>query len=98
MTDEAWLDAPGLRDRLARELPGWSFDGDAISRRFALKGFARPLLLANAIGHLAEAANHHPDLAISYGSLTCRLTTHDAGGVTERDLALALRIDALAAG
>lgn len=76
--------------------PEWRRDGDAITRTVKLKGFARPLLLANAIGHLAEEADHHPDLTVSYGSLTIRLSTHDAGGLSERDFALAGRIDDLA--
>lgn len=77
------------------KLSEWRRDGDAIVRRVTLKGFAAPLLLANAIGWLAETADHHPDLAVSYGSLTIRLTTHDAGGVTRRDIDLATRIDTL---
>lgn len=89
------LSPDALEGRLARDLPEWQREGAAITRRIALKGFARPLLLANAIGHLAEQANHHPDLIVSYGSLTIRLTTHEAGGVTERDLALGARIDGL---
>lgn len=77
------------------KLSGWRQDGDAIVRRVTLKGFAAPLLLANAIGWLAEEADHHPDLTVSYGSLTIRLTTHDAGGVTRKDIDLAGRIDGL---
>ncbi|MDB5590068.1 4a-hydroxytetrahydrobiopterin dehydratase [Enterovirga sp.] len=88
------LDEAAIAGRL-RELPGWTREGVAIARLVRLKGFARPLLLANAVGHLAEAANHHPDLAVSYGSLRIRLTTHDAGGLTDRDFTLAARIEAL---
>ena len=77
------------------KLTGWYRDGDAIERRVSLKGFAAPLLLANAIGWMAEEADHHPDLTVSYGSLTIRLTTHDAGGVTRKDIDLARRIDGL---
>lgn len=88
------LDEAAIAGRL-RELPAWTREGVAITRLVRLKGFARPLLLANAVGHLAEAANHHPDLAVSYGSLRIRLTTHDAGGLTDRDFTLAARIEAL---
>ena len=53
-------------------------------------------MAANAIGFLAEAADHHPDLALSWGRLTVRLNTHSAGGITDKDLELARRIDDLA--
>lgn len=53
------------------------------------------MLAAGAIGFLAEAAWHHPDLSISFGRLEISLSTHDSGGVTERDLALAAQIEAL---
>ncbi|TDR93665.1 4a-hydroxytetrahydrobiopterin dehydratase [Enterovirga rhinocerotis] len=74
-------------------LPGWHRDGEAIVRIVALKGFMRPLLLANAIGHLADQADHHPELTVAWGSLTIRLWTHVAGGLTQRDFDLAERID-----
>lgn len=78
------------------QVPEWSRDGDAITRTIAFKGFMRPLLLANAIGHLADRANHHPELTIRWGALTIRLWTQDTGGLTERDFALAREIDLIA--
>lgn len=89
------LDEADLAAALAR-LPDWQRDGDAITRTFAFKGFMRPTLLANAIAYLAEQANHHPELTIRWGSLTVRLWTHDTGGLTERDVALAAKIDGIA--
>lgn len=77
--------------------PDWRRDGEAITRTFAFKGFMRPMLLANAIAHLADQANHHPELTVRWGALALRLWTHDAGGLTERDFALAARIDMLVA-
>jgi 4a-hydroxytetrahydrobiopterin dehydratase len=50
-------------------------------------------MVANTIGHLAEAAWHHPELRVTYASVTVLLNTHDAGGITEKDLALAARIE-----
>lgn len=85
-----------IQSELSR-IPAWSRDGDAITRTVTFKGFMRPLLLANAIGHLADRANHHPELTIRWGALTIRLWTHDAGGLTERDFALAREIDLIAA-
>jgi pterin-4a-carbinolamine dehydratase len=53
-------------------------------------------MFLNAVGYLAEQADHHPDLAASYASLEVRLMTHSAGGVTDKDFDLAIRIEALA--
>ena len=50
-------------------------------------------MVVNTIGHLAEAANHHPDLAVSYASVEVRLSTHSAGGITDKDLTLARKIE-----
>jgi 4a-hydroxytetrahydrobiopterin dehydratase len=87
------LDPGEVRDRLAGELPGWELDGDAIRRTIRTAGWKASLMVATTIGHLAEVAWHHPDLHVSWGSVGVVLTSHDAGGVTERDLALARRID-----
>lgn len=76
-------------------LSNWQRQGGAITRLVRTRTFARALLLANAVGYLAEAANHHPDLTIRYGSLAIRLTTHDAGGLTAKDFALARQIEQL---
>jgi 4a-hydroxytetrahydrobiopterin dehydratase len=82
-------------DAALKERSDWTREGDAIVRTVAFKGFMRPLLLANAIGHRADRMNHHPELTIRWGSLTVRLWTHDDGGLTEADFTLAGRIDAL---
>jgi 4a-hydroxytetrahydrobiopterin dehydratase len=76
-----------------KALPRWRFEGGAIRRTFKTPDFRSALLAANAVGHLAEAAWHHPDLAISWGGLQIALSTHEAGGVSERDFALARKIE-----
>lgn len=78
--------------------PNWSYATDALhsSRTFAT--FMAAIAAINMIAHEAEAADHHPDLCLSYTNLTITLTSHDEGGVTARDLALATRIDTLLAG
>ncbi|HEY8580096.1 MAG TPA: 4a-hydroxytetrahydrobiopterin dehydratase [Beijerinckiaceae bacterium] len=81
--------------RLAAEARNWSLEDGAITRRFTVNGFKSAMLAANAVGHLAEAAWHHPEITIAWGAVTVRLWSHDAGGVTARDLALAAKIDAL---
>jgi len=85
-----------IGERIAARLPRWSYEFGAIVRKFETGAWQRTLLLANAVGFAGEAAGHHPDLLLSYPRLTVKLTTHDAGGVTERDFALAERIEELA--
>jgi len=71
----AWLEA---------NLPTWSLADGYLTRTYTTRGWQLTLLLANAIGYLAEAAWHHPELTLSYPQLTVRLQTHDAGGITDR--------------
>ena len=81
------------RARLAGELPGWAVEGGAIQRRYRTHGWKATLMVINAVGHLAEAAWHHPDLSASYSWVEVRLTTHSAGGITDKDFALARKIE-----
>ncbi len=78
-----------------RALPGWSSDGDAIRRSYELPSFADAIAFVVRIGFLAEAANHHPDLDVRWRTVHVTLSTHDAGGITTKDLDLARQIDAL---
>ena len=87
------LDAAAIAAYLAADLPTWRHEGSAIIRTFKVNGFKSAMMLANAVGHLAEQAWHHPDIAISWGKVEVSLWSHDAGGVTLRDLALARRIE-----
>ncbi len=86
-----------IAERLAGALPAWRRAGSAITRLRRTANWTESMRLANAISALAEAADHHPDLAISYASLAITLTTHDAGGITAADLDLATRIEPLLA-
>jgi 4a-hydroxytetrahydrobiopterin dehydratase len=86
-TDE--IEAAGLRD--------WRKIQQALYTRFRTGDFATGLRLVNLVAEAAEAANHHPDLDLRYPHLNIRLFSHDAGGVTDRDVALARRISELAA-
>ncbi len=81
--------------RLRRDLPCWTYASGAIRRRYATHGWKATLMAVNAIGHLCEAAWHHPELAVSYDSLEVSLWTHDAGGITDKDLELARKIEEL---
>jgi 4a-hydroxytetrahydrobiopterin dehydratase len=75
---------------------GWVLLYDHITTRIPTKDFAAGLALVDRIGAAAEAANHHPDLDLRYNAVEVRLTSHDEGGVTERDLDLARTISSLA--
>ena len=77
------------------QTPGWLCSGDAITRTFSLPSFPAALLFVGAVGHLAERAEHHPDILIQYRSVTLTLSTHSAGGLTDKDFALAAEANAL---
>jgi pterin-4a-carbinolamine dehydratase len=79
--------------QLQHELTRWSFTNGHIERVFKTAGWKASLMVVYAIGHLAEVAWHHPDLAVSYASVTVRLMTHDAGGITDKDFELARKIE-----
>jgi 4a-hydroxytetrahydrobiopterin dehydratase len=87
----------GQADIDAADLPDWRLFGTALHTRFRTGNFANGLRLLNAIGEAAEQANHHPDLDLRYPHLNIKLSSHDAGGVTDRDVALARRISEVAA-
>lgn len=83
-----------IAGRLA-ELPGWTRQGDSIVREATLADFRAAMLFVGAVAYLAEAANHHPDVSISWNKVTLALSTHSAGGLTDKDFALAAQISAL---
>jgi 4a-hydroxytetrahydrobiopterin dehydratase len=74
---------------------GWARQGRELVKVVGCEGFAGALAFVNAVGALAEAADHHPDIDIRFDTVTLRLTTHSAGGLTARDFALAEAIDGL---
>jgi len=82
---------------LLEEVPSWQVeDADGhlrLARTVKFKGFMPGVELVNRIAPIAEAEGHHPDLLLSYGSLTIWLTTHAAGGLTDNDFILAARLD-----
>lgn len=84
-----------IHTRLTEALPGWRFQGDAITRSWHTENWKGTLMLATTIGHLAEVAWHHPELVLNYARVEVRLNTHSAVGVTEKDIALAKKIDAV---
>ena len=89
-------DDEGAR-RLQSELPHWYLENGWIRRRYKTNSWKGTLMVINAVGHLAEAAWHHPDITASYAWVEVRLISHDAKGVTERDFALARKIEEVVA-
>jgi len=85
---------PGLAPGLAT-VPGWQKNGGLITRTFQFPDFATAMGFVNQVAGLAEAAGHHPDIDIRWNKVTLALTTHDAGGLTEKDFALARECDLL---
>jgi len=73
----------------------WTREGDALVKVVRKADFAEALAYVNAVGDLAEAADHHPDVDIRWNTVTLRLSTHSAGGITIKDLDLAGQIDRL---
>lgn len=74
---------------------GWNADGGAITKTVTRKDFRDALLYLNAVGYLAETANHHPDVAVSWNKVTLTLVSHSEGGLTGKDFELARQINGL---
>lgn len=80
-----------MKELLARET-AWKLEGGKLVRDWSFKDFVEAMLFVNRIAALAEEAGHHPDIDIRYNKVRLGLVSHDAGGVTERDAAMASRI------
>ena len=91
----ARLDQGEIEERVGR-LADWALEGEAIHRGIGCGNFLGSVELVNRIAPIAEAMGHHPDLAISWDTVTVTITTHSEGGLTAADFELAGRIDALA--
>jgi 4a-hydroxytetrahydrobiopterin dehydratase len=84
-----------VTELLARDLPHWWFEGGWIRRRYKTNSWKGTLMVINTVGHLAEAAWHHPDLTASYAWVEVRLMNHNAKGITDKDFELARKIEAV---
>lgn len=91
------LRADELHEQL-RSLEGWVADGKFLKKRYEFANFAESLNFVNRVGALAEAADHHPDITFGWGYAEIALTTHDRGGITDVDVRLAGRVNALGGG
>jgi 4a-hydroxytetrahydrobiopterin dehydratase len=84
-------------DEVDAQLPeNWHREGDEIVRTFEFDSYLEGVGFAAGAGGLAEEAFHHPEMTINWREVEVRLTTHDAGGITEKDIDLAVRFDELA--
>ena len=88
----ARLRAAGVKRHLAR-LRGWRQAGDTIHKQYRFADFKAAMFFVNTVAGLAEKAGHHPDITVTYNRVTLTLSTHDAGGLTLKDFALARRIE-----
>jgi 4a-hydroxytetrahydrobiopterin dehydratase len=91
------LNAAQIKSALATA-PDWKKKNAMISRTFQFKDFPAAIKFTSAVARLAEKAWHHPDIDIRWNKVTLALTTHDAGGLTKKDFALAKKFDALSLG
>ena len=82
-----------IKDRLKKELPLWILENNWIKRKYKTQNWKSTLMVINTVGHLAEAAWHHPDITASYAWVEVRLTNHAAKGVTDKDFELAKKIE-----
>ncbi len=89
------LNAEELSETLTT-LDGWTAEGTMLKKHYKFENFASALAFVNQVGALAETADHHPDITFGWGYAELTLTTHDRGGITDVDLAIATKIDAIA--
>ena len=82
-----------IADRLQKELPNWHYENGWIRRKYKTHSWKSTLMVINTVGHLAEAAWHHPDITPSYAWVEVRLKNHAAKGVTDKDFELAKKIE-----
>lgn len=82
-------------DQRLEEFTEWSQSGDSIQRTFSFDDFNAAMMFVNRVAELAESAQHHPDIMVRYNKVTLTLSTHEAGGLTEKDFDLARELDAV---
>ena len=92
-TDQTTYDEPSVQARLTAELPHWYLEDGWIRRKYKTSGWKSTLMVVNTVGHLAEAAFHHPDLTVSYAFVIVKLKNHAAKGITDKDFELARMIE-----
>ena len=89
------LNEEEIAAKLAELEEGWEVQDDFINKEYEFENFAEALAFVNQVAAIAEEADHHPDIFFGYGYAEIAITSHDAGGLTERDFELAAKIDKL---
>ncbi|MDX2147494.1 MAG: 4a-hydroxytetrahydrobiopterin dehydratase [Planctomycetota bacterium] len=79
-----------------QDVAEWSVVGDGIQRTYHFRDFVQSIAFVRRVADAAEVAQHHPDILIRYNKVTLSLSTHDAGGITDKDFALARKVDSFA--
>lgn len=82
-----------IKQKLAVELPHWYYEDGWIRRKYKTSSWKSTMMVVTTVGHLAEAAWHHPDLTVSYAFVIVKLCTHSAKGITDKDFLLARKIE-----
>ena len=93
MTTEKTYSTEEIEQYLKANLQHWYFENGWIRRKFKTSGWKGTLMVINTVGHLSEAAWHHPDISASYGFVIVKLQNHAAKGITDKDFALAKKIE-----
>lgn len=94
-TDARVYSETEIQLKLAADLPHWFYEEGWIRRKYKTSGWKATLMVVNTVGHLAEAAWHHPDLSVSYAFVIVKLCTHSAKGITDKDFELAAKIESV---
>lgn len=94
-TQDAVYSEADVTQLLLQKLPHWYLEDGWIRRKYKTSGWKGTLMVVNTIGHLAEAAWHHPDLTVSYAFVIVKLCTHSAKGITDKDIQLAQKIESV---
>lgn len=95
MSNEKVYSLEEIEKYLESKLPNWYYENGWIRRKYKTSGWKGTLMVINTIGHLAEAAWHHPDLSASYAFVIVKLQNHAAKGITDKDFLLAEKIEAV---
>ena len=95
MVDEKTYDEKQIQAHLKEELPHWFYENGWIRRKYKTSGWKGTLMVINTVGHLAEAAWHHPDISASYAFVIVKLKNHAAKGITDKDFILAKKIESV---
>lgn len=102
LVDQSARDVPATAPRLtATDVavagldPAWTVESDELRRRYTFSDFAGAVAFVAALGPIADADDHHPELLVAWGRVDVRLTTHDVGGLSQRDLIVAAKLDRL---